>query len=61
MVNFSAMQRLLRLVLLLNAAALHTVDQDMCGLIPLFLQSHTALESSAAFIFHWSLNDEQWL
>ena len=59
--SFSAGQRMQRLVLLLNAAALHTMGQDMCGKIPLFLQSHPALESSVAFIFRWSLNDERWL
>ena len=51
MASFSAKQRLQRLVPLLNAAALRTMDQDMRGLIPLFLQSHIALESSVAFIF----------
>ena len=61
MASFSAGQRLQRLVSLLNAAALHTMDQDMRGSIPLFLQSHTALEISVAFIFRWSLNDERCL
>ena len=54
-------QRLQRLMLLLNAAALHMMDQDMCDLISLFLQSHTALKIFVAFIFCWSLNDEWWL
>ena len=61
MASFSARQRLQRLALLLNAAALQTIDEDISGLIPLFLQFHTALECSVAFIFRWSLNDERWL
>ena len=61
MASFSARQRLQRLAPLLNAAALPTMYQDMNGLIPLFLQFHTALESSVAFIFCWSLKDERWL
>ena len=48
MASFSARQRLQRLAPLLNAAALHMMDQDMSGSIPLFLLSHTALESSVA-------------
>ena len=61
MASFSARQRLQRLAPLLNAAALHTMGQDMSGLIPLFLRSHTTLERSVAFIFRWSFNDERWL
>ena len=61
MASFLARQRLQCLMPLLNAAALHMLDQDMCGWISLLLQSHTALESSVAFIFHLSLNDEWWL
>ena len=59
MASFVGRQKLQCIVLLLNAVALHTMDQDMCGLMPLFLQSHTTLESSVAFICCWSLNDEQ--
>ena len=51
MASFSARQRLQRLVALLNAAALHTMDQDMTGFIPLFLQSRTALVSSVGLSF----------
>ena len=36
MASFSARQRLQRLAPLLNAAALHMMDQDMSGSIPLF-------------------------
>ena len=61
MASFSARQRLEHVVPLLNAITLHTMDQDMCDSIPLFLPSHTALESSLAFIFRWSMNDERWL
>ena len=60
MASFSARQWLQRLAPLLNAAALHAMDQDVRGSIPLFLQSHTGLEGSVAFIFRWSLNDERW-
>ena len=59
MASFSARQRLQRIVMLLNEAALQTMDRDMYGVISLFLQSLTASGSSVAFTFRWSLNDER--
>ena len=61
MAGFSTKQRLQRLAPFLNAADLRTMDQDVCASILLFLQSYTVLESSVAFIFRWSLNNERWL
>ena len=49
MASFSAKQRLQRLASLVYANDLQTIDQVICGLIPLSLYFHIVMESSVAF------------